>query len=37
MENNEMTLASDIQELNDYLYLDSRRYDNVIGGEEWTA
>ena len=37
MENNEMTLASDIQELKDYLYLDSRLYDTVIGGGEWTA
>ena len=33
----ERNIYSDIKEINDYLYLDSRRYDNVIGGEEWTA
>ncbi len=33
----ERNIYSDIKEINDYLYLDSRRYDNVIGGDEWTA
>ena len=33
----ERNIYSDIKEINDYLSLDSRRYDNVIGGDEWTA
>ncbi len=33
----ERNIYSDIKEINDYLYLDSRRYDNVVGGDEWTA
>lgn len=35
MDSEEKVLSADeIQELNDYLYLDSARYDNGFGGEE---
>ena len=33
-ETKERDITEEIKELNDYLYLDSRRYDTCIGGEE---
>ena len=34
METNETLTADEVRELNDYLLLDSRRYDRNIGAEE---